>query len=182
MTKKILILFSCVLIAYVSKAQSIYTYSVNSIEGVNKPLSAYTGKKILVITLPTQQNAGNDSVLHSLDSIGIVYPGQLQIVGVPAYEDGYTPALKSSLTQWYRSILSTAVVVTDGMYTRKTSGSQQHPLFQWLTDKNKNSSFDQDVTGITNKFFIWTDGSLTSVLGAPVRLGGAVMNDLLQSQ
>ena len=180
--KKIILIFSSFLFAYVSKAQTMYTYSVTSIEGVNKPLSAYSGKKILVITLPTQQNAANDSVLHSLDSIRIAYPGQLQIIAVPAYEDGYTPTVKASLTQWYRSKLGADIIITDGMYTRKTSGSQQHPLFQWLTDKNKNGSFNQDVTGIKNKFIIWTDGSLTSVLGAPVKLGGAVMNDLLQSQ
>jgi len=179
---KIILIISCFFLSAAAAGQSIYTYSVTTIEGNNQPLSAYNGKKILVITLPTQQNASNDSLLHSLDSIRAAYPAQLQIIAVPGYEDGYTPALKASLTQWYRSILSTAVIVTDGMYTRKTSGSQQHPLFQWLTDKNKNGSFDQDVTGPKNKFIIWQNGELTSVLGAPIRLGGAVMNDLLQSQ
>jgi glutathione peroxidase len=178
-----IILISCIF--FLSRAvcvESIYTYSVISIEGNNKPLSAYKGKKLLVITLPTQQNASGDSLLHSLDSIRAVYNNTLQIIAVPAYEDGYTSAIKNSLKQWYRSILGSGIIVTEGMYTRKTSGNQQHPLFKWLTDKDKNGFFNQDVTGPRHKFIVWTDGELTGELGAPIRIGGSAMNDLLQNQ
>ncbi|MBS1511068.1 MAG: hypothetical protein JST86_09515 [Bacteroidetes bacterium] len=181
MSKTILIL-SCFFLIGKAIGQTVYTYSVPTIEGGTQPLSTLAGKKIIVITLPTQQNAPNDSLLHSLDSIRTVYSSSLTIIAVPAYEDGYTPANKNTLMQWYRSILGTAVIITDGLYTRKTSGSQQHPLFQWLTDKNKNGTFDLDVSGAGNKFILWPDGTLTSVLGAPIKLGGTIMNDLLQSQ
>ena len=72
------------------------------------------------------------------------------------------------------------IIVTEGLYTRKTSGSQQHPLFKWLTDKAKNDHFNKDITGPRNKFIVWTDGKLIGVLGAPTRIGGSVVNDLLQ--
>ena len=134
------------------------------------------------MTLPIVQNSANDSVLHSLDSLRATYSGSLIIIGVPSYEDGYTPAIKNTLTTWYRSILNMEVVVTDGLYTRKTSGSQQDPLFKWLTNKDKNGHFDQDISGQKNKFFIWTDGELTGVLGTQTRLGGVTMNDLLLGQ
>lgn len=179
---KIILVISCFLLAASLQAQSVYSYSVISIEGNSKPLSAYQGKKILIITLPTQQNAYNDSLLHSLDSIRVVYHDSLAIIAVPSYEDGYTAANKSSLQQWYRSILNIDIVVTEGMYTRKISGTGQHPLFAWLTDKNKNNTFNQDVTGPGNKFIVWKDGELTSVLGAPVKLGGHTINDLLTGQ
>ncbi len=169
-------------IAVSALSQSVYTYTVKSIEGPNLPLNAYTGKKLLVITLPTQQNASNDSLLRSLDSIRAAYTGTLQIIAVPSYEDGYTPALKNSLKQWYRSILGTGIIVTEGVRTRKTSGSQQHPLFKWLTDKDKNGFFDQDVAGPRHKFIVWTNGELTSVLGAPTKIAGTAMNTLLQGQ
>lgn len=90
--------------------------------------------------------------------------------------------MKDSLKQWYRSILSMDVIVTEGMYTRKTSGSQQHPLFKWLTDKSKNNHFDNDVTGPRDKFIVWSDGELTGVLGAQIRIGGSTLNSLLQEQ
>jgi glutathione peroxidase len=166
----------------VAFSQSIYSYTVPKIEGGNKQLSSYQGKKILVLTLPTQQNASNDSLLTSLDSLRAANTTTLAIIAVPAYEDGFTPALKNSLKTWYRSKLNNDIIITDGLFTRKTSGSQQHGLFQWLTDKNKNGHFDNDVSGPRMKFFVWTDGNLDGVLGAPTKLGGFAMNDLLQGQ
>lgn len=160
--------------------ESIYTHSVTTIEGVNKPLTNYQGKKILVITLPVQQNSSNDSLLTSLDSLRAVYNGSLIIIATPSFEDGYTTAMKESLKQWYRSKLSMNIIVTEGLYTRKTSGSEQHSLFKWLTDKNLNSHFDKDVTGSKIKFIIWTNGQLIGVLDAHTKVGSNTINELLQ--
>jgi glutathione peroxidase len=182
MKKLIIITISVFLISTAAFSQSVYTYSVISIEGASKPLNVYTGKKLLVITLPIQQNASGDSLLHSLDSIQAVYSNTLQIIAVPAYEDGYTTAIKTQLQQWYRSILGTSIIVTEGMYTRKTSGSQQHAFFKWLTDKDKNGFFNQDVAGPKHKFIVWGNGELTAALVAQTRIGGTTMNNLLQVQ
>jgi glutathione peroxidase len=182
MTKLITIIAGVFFTSTTAFSQSIYTYSVTSIEGTSKPLNAYTGKKLLIITLPTQQNASGDSLLRSLDSIRAAYTSTVQIIAVPAYEDGYTPAIKNQLKQWYRSILGMGIIVTEGMYTRKTSGSQQHYLFKWLTDKTKNGHFDQDVAGPRHKFMIWTDGELTAAMVARTRLNSPTINELLQGQ
>jgi glutathione peroxidase-family protein len=182
MLKIITIITSTVLISTTAFSQSIYTYTVTTIEGLSKPLNAYVGKKLLVITLPIQQNASGDSLLHSLDSIRVAYTTTLQIIAVPSYEDGYTPALKNQLQQWYRSILGMGIIVTEGMYTRKTSGNQQHVFFKWLTDKDKNRFFNQDVTGPKHKFIVWPNGELTAALVAQTRIGGTTMNNLLQGQ
>jgi glutathione peroxidase len=177
---KLILIISCFFLISAANVESIYTHSVKTIEGVNKPLMNYQGKKILVITLPLQQNSSNDSLLHSLDSLGSVHSSSLVIIAVPAYEDGYTPAIKDSLKLWYRSILSMDIVVTEGYMTRKTSGNSQHPLFKWLTDKNRNNHFDRDVTGPRNKFIISTTGELIGVLGAQTKLRSSIINNLLQ--
>ena len=181
MTKLILII-SYFLLSSAVTVESIYSHSVISIEGNNKPLNAYLGKKMLIITLPTVQNASNYSLLHSLDSLRAANPGSLVIIGVPAYEDGYTPAIKESLKTWYRSILNNNIIITEGLYTRKTSGSQQHPLFKFLTDKERNGHFNRDISGPGNKFFVWTDGELMGVLGPQTRLGSPAMISLLLGQ
>jgi glutathione peroxidase-family protein len=182
MKKFITIIAGAFLISTTAFSQSVYTYSVQSIEGPNKPLNACAGKKLLVITLPIQQNASSDSLLRSLDSIRAAYTSTLQIIAVPSYEDGYTPAIKNQLKQWYRSILSMDIIVTEGMYTRRTSGNQQHAFFKWLTDKTKNGHFDQDVAGSRHKFMVWTDGELTAAMVARTKLNSPTMNELLQGQ
>lgn len=181
MSKFILIASIIILTSWVC-VESIYTHSVTTIEGVNKPFNVYQGKKMLIITLPIQRNNSNDSLLHSLDSLRNAYNGSLLIIATPSYEDGYTPAIKDSLKQWYRGILSMDVIVTEGMYTRKISGSQQHALFKWLTDKTRNEHFDKDVFGPKSKFIVWTDGELVGVLGAPTKISSSTLNNLLQGQ
>jgi len=177
---KAILISSLFLLSGTTCMESIYTLSVVTIEGNTRAMGTYSGKKLLIITLPTVQNSSNDLLLHDLDSLGLANADSLIIIATPSYEDGYTPANKSALTTWYRSILNSNIVITDGLYTRKTSGTQQHPLFKWLTDKEKNGHFDLDVTGTRNKFFIWTDGELTGVLSAETKLGGLTMNELIQ--
>ena len=179
---KFIIIISSILFAGTVATESIYSYSITSIEGTTIPLTAYQGKRMLIITLPAVQNSVNDSILHVIDSLGTAHADSVVIIGVPAYEDGYFPVRKNELHLWYRGILGNGIVVTDGMYTRKTSGSQQHPLFKWLTDKNKNGSFNEDVSGTLQKFIVDTDGTLSAVLGATVRLSGPAMNSLLHGQ
>ena len=177
---KLILIISCCFITSAVCVESIYTHSVTSIEGGNKPLNAYQGKKLLIVTLPIQQNSSNDSLLHSLDSIRVVHGSSLVIIAVPAYEDGYTASIKESLRQWYRSILSMDIIVTKGLYTRKSSGNQQHPLFKWLTDKNRNNHFDRDVAGPNNKFIVWSNGELIGVLESQTKIGSNTVNELLQ--
>lgn len=179
MSKFILIISCFFLMSWVC-VESIYIHSVTTIEGVNKPLNGYQGKKLMIVTLPLQQNGFNDSLLHSLDSLRAVYNGSLVIIGVPAYEDGYTISMKENLKQWYRSKLSMDIIVTEGLYTRKASTSQQHPLFKWLTGKNKNDHFETDVYAPGDKFIVWTNGELVGVLSAQTKIGSSTIHEILQ--
>jgi len=178
--KKIISFISCLFILSMSCAQSIYTHAVTTIEGQNKSMADFQGKKILIFTLPIQQNVSNDSLLYSIDSLQEVHANSLVVIGVPSYEDGYTLSIKNDLKNWYRSRLNNEVIISEGVFTRQTSGSQQHALFQWLTDNNKNGSLNQDVTGPGNKFFIWTDGKLLAALGPQVKISGSTMNNLVE--
>lgn len=178
--QKIIFIIFCFFLLSMTCTESIYTHTVVTIEGQSKSMANFQGKKILIITLPIEQNASNDSLLNSIDSLRAAHANSLVVIGVPAYEDGYTPSNKEQLKNWYRTKLNAAVIITEGLYTRKTSGSQQHPLFSWLTDKNKNGSLNQDVTGARNKFFVWTDGQLLAALGAQVKIGGSTMNSLIE--
>src|ERR1041385_5452553 len=84
---------------------SIYDYSVPRIEGGNQALSAYQGKKILIVTLPVQQSGAADTVLFCLDTLAATHTSQLVVIAVPSYEDGFTSEQKGQLREWYRSKL-----------------------------------------------------------------------------
>lgn len=161
---------------------SIYDYSVPKIEGGSQPLSAWQGKKILIITLPVQQSASADSLLYCLDTLGSAHLEQLRIIAVPSYEDGYTASQQEQLKQWYNSKLGNYIVVANGLYTRKTSGTQQHLLFKWLTDVTLNENFNIDVGGPGYKFFVSGFGELYGVLRPVSKISGVAVQKTLQMQ
>jgi glutathione peroxidase-family protein len=161
---------------------SIYNYAVPKIEGGSQALSYYQGKKIMVITLPIQQNASSDSLLYSLDTLGAAHQVDLAIVAVPSYEDGFTIAKKSQLQQWYRSKLGNYITVTNGVYTNKSSGSQQHQLFKWLTKASLNGIFEIDVEGAGSKFFVNANGELYSVMPPAARVSSKTVNRIINTQ
>lgn len=161
---------------------SIHDYTVPKIEGGTQQLSAFQGKKILVVTLPIVQNASADSMLYSLDTLATAHSADLKVVAVPSFEDGFTTAQRISLEQWYRSKLGTGIIITDGLYTRKTSGTQQHALFKWLTDDTQNDMFNIDVEGPGHKFFTRGDGSLYGELTPQIKMWNAAVQKTLNMQ
>lgn len=147
-------------------------FSVNKIEGGSVNLSAFQGNKILVITLPVTINSVNDSILLAMDTLAQARVSGLRIVAVPSLEDGFSQSNKTQLLQWYRTRLGNNIIITEGLYTRKSSGSQQHDLFKWLTDVRKNLIFDIDPDEPGFKYFINTSGNLYGVLRPHSKIGG----------
>lgn len=170
------------IILYMPYSGSIYDFSVPKSEGGTQSLSAYQGKKILVITLPVEQNSASDSLLYSLDTLSAARNGSLQVVAVPSIEDGYTSANQAQLKQWYRSKLGNHVLITGGLYTHKSSGGQQHPLFQWLTRESQNEIFDIDADAPGYKFFTKISGGLYAVLRPHTRISSNAVQRTLQMQ
>ncbi len=173
-------LLAAIFILGLTSNSGIYDFSITRIEGGTVSLSSFAGKKLLVITLPIEQSATADSLLHSLDTLAAAHSADLAVVAVPTVEDGYSPSAKSELQNWYRSKLGNYVTVTDGMYSRKTSGVQQHPLFQWLTNSSGNGTFDIDCEGSGTKFFADEQGKLYSVLRPITRISGKSVQKVLQ--
>jgi glutathione peroxidase len=165
---KLILIISCLFLAAAGSVESIYNFSVTAIEGHYKSLDICKGKKLMIVTLPAQQNDSNDSLLSALDSIRTVYNSSLSIIAVPSLETGYLPSKKNELKQWYKSKLNSGIIVTEGVYTRKTSGSNQHPLFRWLTNTDKNGHFNVDADAAGQFFVVSKTGALYSVLSREV--------------
>lgn len=166
-------LFSIVSIAIglFVNATGIYDHTVPLIEGGSQPLSAYNGKRMLIVTLPVASSAGADSMLYSLDTLAAAHQATHKVIAVPAMEDGFNADQRTTLKQWYRSKLGNYITITDGLYTRKSSGSQQHALFQWLTKASNNQIFDVESEGPGHTFFIMPDGKLHAVLQPQFAIG-----------
>lgn len=180
--RSIHVYLTLLLLPFLPVTTGIYNFSVTRIEGGTYSISACLGKKILITTLPLQQSSGSDSVLYSLDTLGAANAANLVIIGVPAFEDGYSAAQQEQLKQWYRSKLGNHIIVTEGLYCRRTSGAQQHSLFKWLTSVTENETFDIDVTGEGYKFFISSEGNLYAVLRPHTKIWSQAVQKTLRLQ
>lgn len=151
---------------------SIYDYSVPKITGGNYDLNASQGKKILIVTIPVAQNQQTDSLLYSLDTLAAAHASELTVIAVPSYEDGFTLDGKAEILTYLQTKLHSPVIITDGLYTRKTSNSHQSGLFKWLTDIDRNEYFDVDMAGPGYKFFIDGSGQLYGLLVPQTSMAG----------
>lgn len=164
-----------------SSIAGIYDYNVPRIEGGQQSLSAFQDKKLMVILLPVEQSAWADSLLYTLDTLAQNRSSQLKVVAVPAMEDGFTQQLKDSLQTWYRSKLGEHVIITDGLYTRRNSASQQHGLFRWLTDKEQNGRLQVDAKAPGYRYMIHPGGELYAALHPSTTLWGSTMQRVLNT-
>ena len=178
-----IILFNIIAVYYsLSFNSSLHDFSVPVMEGGNRSLSVYSNKKVMIVTLPLQQTASADSMLYSLDTLATAHIYNLKIIAVPSVEDGYTSEQKNDLMQWYRSKLDTNILITDGLYTHKSSGNQQHPLFNWLTNDNNNGIFNVDADSPGFKYVCNSAGKLYAVLNQHTKMHGSFVQKVLKAQ
>jgi glutathione peroxidase len=159
---------------------SIYTIHITTINGQDKSMEDFRGKKILVVVLPVTRTATDSAFLKTIDSVSRNYSQKLSVIGVLSFEDGFQTSDLNSLQIYYHSLLGNQVILTQGMYTRKESGKKQHELFFWLTHSGENTHFDIDVSGIGQKFFVNEQGELYGVAAPEGKLSNNVMQRMIQ--
>lgn len=173
--KKLFLLSLISLLCYGTNAQSVFEYRLNTLSGDSLPISQFVGKKTMFIVLPLSQQ---DVVFQQLQSFKNRYTDSVQIVGIVSKEDGYQSSQKSAMLSLYATM---GIILTEPVYTRKASGTNQAPLLQWLTQKEKNRHFNNDATGIGTKFFVSEGGRLYAVLPPQASLQMPLIDRIVHS-
>ena len=167
--------FALIMVLSFCGMDSIYMQSLKTIDGAKTDLLQYKGKKMLFIILPL--SAEDTTVtIGEITSLQTKHQGSLAIIGIPSEEAGFTNGDKDKLKKLYKDVTGN-FIIAEGMKVKK--GEQQSALFQWLTSKNKNRHFDQDVQGVGTKFFVDEAGELYAVMGPELRLGHPLMDKIV---
>jgi glutathione peroxidase-family protein len=157
----------------------LYSLHFTTLEGNNKSMQDFQGKKLLVLVLPVTNSSADSTFLHRVDSFSRRYADSVTFVGVPAQEFGYQGAKAGTLLSYYRGILGPQIWLSQGMFVERASGSRQSALFSWLTHSNQNLQFDQEVKGVGQKYFIDGSGNLYGALSAAVTLRDSLFLKML---
>lgn len=139
-------------------ASGIYDISVPTLNGTTLNMNALSGKKIVVVEFDAATY--DKAQLLTLDSLqrGNV---NIQVIAVPA-KDFSEVSVQS--VQTLVTSLNVLFVVTQPGYVKKSAGSNQHPIFQWLTHASANTHFDNDADQPGQIYIISEKGEVYAVL------------------
>lgn len=144
-------------------AASIYDFSLKDIDGKDVKLETYKGSVVMIVN--TASKCGYTPQYEGLEAIYKKYKDQgFAVLGFPAnnfmgQEPGTEKEIKEFCTLKYN--------VTFPMFSKiSVTGTDQHPLYGYLTNKKTNPEFGGDISWNFNKFLIGKDGKVVARFGS----------------
>ena len=141
--------------------KNFYSFTVETIDGKDLPLSTFKGKKVLVVN--TASKCGFTPQYEDLQKLYEQYGGDdFVIIGFPAnnflrQEPGTNEEIKEFCSINYG--------VTFPMMAKiSVKGKDIHPLYEWLTKKKNNGVMDANVSWNFQKFMIDEEGNLVGMV------------------
>src|SRR5271170_4549018 len=157
MRKLAIILSLCVAGACMAaSSESVYNFTLKSIDHQPVSLSSYHGKVLLLVNVASK--CGYTPQYAALESLYKKYEGKgLVIVGVPAnnfmqQEPGTDAEIKTFCTNKYN-------VSFPMMSKVSVLGDDKNPLYVFLTDQKSDPKFGGDIKWNFTKFLFGRDGS-----------------------
>lgn len=139
------------------KEKSMYEFTMKDIDGNPVKLDTYKGKVVMIVNVAskcgfTPQYEGLEAIFEKYKDQGFV------ILGFPAnnflsQEPGTEAEIKEFCSSKYK--------VTFPMFAKiSVKGTDQHPLYTFLTNKQSNPGFDGDISWNFNKFLTDRNGKV----------------------
>lgn len=139
-----------------TQTSSLYNIAINTIEGELIVLSQYKGKHILFVNVASQ--CGFTKQYKDLQTLSTAYPEKLVIIGCPCNQFGkQEPGNASQIQEFCTLNFGVTFLLTEKINVK---GSQQHPLYTWLTSKNLNGAKSSKVRWNFQKYLVDPKGHL----------------------
>lgn len=147
------------------KQPTVYGFKVEALEGGTIDFSSYKGKKILIVN--TASKCGYTPQYTELQELYEKYKDKLVVIGFPAnnfggQEPGTNADIKAFCTGTYHVTFPMAAKIS-------VKGDDTHPLYQWLTSKDKNGVLDAEIKWNFNKFLLNEKGELIAYFPSKVK-------------
>lgn len=136
--------------------ESLYDIKINALSGEAINLSDYKGKFIVFVNVASE--CGFTGQYKDLQKLYETYQDQLMIIGVPCNQfGGQEPGSASDIQTFCERNYGVTFLMTEKVDVK---GKNQHPLYQWLTDKTKNGSSNSSVQWNFQKYLVSKNGEL----------------------
>jgi glutathione peroxidase len=136
----------------------VYDLSVTLNNGTHLPLQSLQGKKVLVVN--TASNCGYTAQYAELQQLQKEHPEDLVVIGFPANDFKEQEAGgDADIAQFCQ--VNFGVTFPLSKKTSVVQGSEQHPLYKWLTQPEQNGWNNQPPSWNFSKYLLNEQGVLT---------------------
>ena len=153
----ILILFSFTSISELKPKEnmtSLYDIKINAIDGTPIDLNNYKGKYLLFVNVASE--CGFTGQYEDLQKLYDIYQDKLMVIGVPCNQfGGQEPGTSESIQSFCKKNYGVTFLITEKVDVK---GENQHPLYQWLTDKDLNGVENTSVKWNFHKYLVNGNG------------------------
>lgn len=135
---------------------SIHSFKVEGLTGDSIDFSSFKGKKILIVN--TASKCGLTPQYEALNKLYNQYKDRLVIIGFPANDFmSQEPGTNEEIYEFCQKNYG-----VDFPMTAKISvvGKDMAPIYQWLTNKEKNGVMDSEVSWNFQKYLLNENGQL----------------------
>lgn len=135
---------------------SIYNIKINSLSGKEIDLAQFKGKSILFVNVASK--CGFTPQYKALQELNNAYKNSLVIIGVPCNQFGkQEPGNVSEIESFCDVNYGITFLMTEKV---EVKGSNQHPLYNWLTNKSENGISNSKVRWNFQKYLVDPKGEL----------------------
>lgn len=168
----LLFLFISALSISQTNTNSVYSISLNDIDGNPINLSSFQGKKILFCAIPFNSSSSD---INGIDSLIKKNSSKLKVIGIPVREFGYVDSLKQDVKNIFLN-RNIDLLITEPMSIQANSNSSISNLIDWLTQKSLNTRFDLKLQGIGQKFICDKSGKILMALQPNIPYDASIIN------
>lgn len=136
---------------------TIYDFTVKAIDGTATPLSTYKGKVLLIVNVASK--CGNTPQYKGLEALYRKYKEQgFVILGFPANNFGQQ---EPGSNEEIKTFCQTTYDVTFDMFSKiSVKGSDQDPLYRFITSPETNPDYSGDVRWNFQKYLVDRNGMI----------------------
>ncbi|MFY7787913.1 MAG: glutathione peroxidase [Thermoflexibacteraceae bacterium] len=146
-------------------SKTVHDFTLKTIDGKDVSLSAYKGKKILIVNVASQ--CGYTPQYEELQKFHEKYGDKVAVLGFPANNfGGQEPGSNEEIATFCKKNYG----VSFQMFSKiSVAGEDQHPLYKWLSTKAENGWNDQAPRWNFCKYLVDENGKLLKYFGSGVK-------------
>ncbi|MFT5752776.1 MAG: glutathione peroxidase [Dokdonia sp.] len=135
---------------------TLYDITINALDGTPIDFSSFKGKHLLFVNVASQ--CGFTNQYKDLQKLSDTYPDTLVVIGSPCNQFGkQEPGDATQIQTFCERNFGVTFLLTEKIDVK---GSQQHPLYTWLTSKDLNGKKSSSVKWNFQKYLVNKDGKL----------------------